>query len=188
MQRISRRKLSILKAKKLQLLYEQASHAQPLFDDETQNIFTSVIDNPGLIENIEPEKLDLLWWFLNTILFPFFLSCLATSFMENRETITNYFAGAKDPEAIKDLASKAIIDIETGDWAVVTTSRLNFREGPLLTAPVLHQLELGETIEIIDDMGRDWLYVRMMRDDELESGWIHRDYIVLIKSNPKTTD
>lgn len=188
MQRARRRQLAHLKAEKLQLLYEQAKNAQPLFDDETQSMFTSIIDNPDLIDSIQPEKLDLLWWFLNTILFPFLLSCLATSFMENREAISNYFSEAKDSEAIKDLASKANIDIETGSWAVVTTNKLNFREGPVLTAKVLHQLKLGEIVEIIDDMGSSWLYVRIMRDNELKTGWIHRHYVVLIKSNRKEID
>jgi len=181
LQRKRRRQFSLFKANEFQELYEKASKENSLFDAESEDSFSSIIQNPDLIDKLSPEKLDLFWWFLNTLFFPFLISCIATTFMENRELIASYFVNVYETEEIKDIASKVILDIKVGDWAIVTAKNLNFREGPTLTAPIIRQLEIGETIEVIDDMGNDWLYVRSMKDDVLYSGWVFRRYVVFIK-------
>lgn len=180
-QRKRRRMLAILKSKKRTLFDQKA--ANELFDADTEELVKAVIEKPDLIKSLDEDKLNLLWAFLKFFFMPLLVGAILLVFQKNYEQISAHFTGADDAESIKLIAEKGTLRSTNGNWAIVIAKNLNFREGPLLSAPIVSSLELGEPIEIIDDMGRDWLYVRAMVDDELDTGWIHRDYVVSIKSN-----
>ncbi|WP_411028094.1 MULTISPECIES: SH3 domain-containing protein [unclassified Shewanella] len=93
---------------------------------------------------------------------PLLVGAILIVFQQNYEHITSYLSEAKDVESLKTLVKNGTILTISGNWAVVTTNSLNFRKEAGFSSTILANLKLGEPVEVIDDMGQDWLYVRAM--------------------------
>lgn len=181
-----RRMLALLKARDSQKL--KTSAANDFFDKDTEELVQSVLEQPALIETLDEDRLNLLWAFLKYFFMPLLVGAILIVFQQNYEYITAHLSEAKDVESLKTLVKNGTILTISGNWAVVTTNSLNFRKEAGLSSTILANLKLGEPVEVIDDMGQDWLYVRAMIDDELKSGWIHKDYVVSIKPSPRKSN
>lgn len=177
--RKKRRILALIKAKNNHNF--EADAANDLFSESTKELVQSVLDKPELVENLDEERLNILWEFLKYFFMPLLVGTILIIFQQNYDHILSYIKGVNDIETLRSLAMNGRIVTTSGEWAIVTATNLNFRSGPTLSATILAKLKRGEPIEIIDNMDATWLYVRAMIDDELRSGWVCRKYIVIVK-------
>lgn len=74
-----------------------------------------------------------------------------------------------------DPAAAPIIAPDLLDLRLVSGTRVNLREGPATTYPVVTQLLKGDEVEVLDDTGDGWVRLRVLANDE--TGWMSDDFL-----------
>ncbi|CUH79060.1 SH3 domain protein [Tritonibacter multivorans] len=69
------------------------------------------------------------------------------------------------PEAVENTPQEVAMDIRT-----VRASRVNMRQGPNTTYPILNRLLAGDKVEILRDEGAGWAMLRVSKTGQV--GWI----------------
>ncbi len=72
---------------------------------------------------------------------------------------------ASDPEPVP-----VAIVVAPADIREITATRVNMRDGPGTTYPILARLSLGHEVEVLGDSGNGWLRLRTL--PEQQAGWI----------------
>lgn len=126
--------------------------------------------------NLSDKALDTILWLLKNFFLPFFVSCIATVYMEQSDFVRELFSKASTSREIKSEVRKQTFGNTQKNLRVIIGDNLNFREGPAKKHNTLGLLNIGDVVEVIDSTHNSWLYVRVVIDDEVLTGWIYRRY------------
>ncbi len=75
------------------------------------------------------------------------------------------------PEPVAIVATPVVTPVVTpADIREITATRVNMRDGPGTTYPILTRLTLGHEVEILDAPGNGWLRLRTLPEQRI--GWI----------------
>jgi uncharacterized protein YraI len=80
-------------------------------------------------------------------------------------------AGLTSAEPAPEPAPEPVtVAVAPADIREITATRVNMRDGPGTTHPILARLSLGHEVEVLGDSGNGWLRLRTL--PEQQSGWI----------------
>ncbi|MCS0334417.1 SH3 domain-containing protein [Vibrio diabolicus] len=96
--------------------------------------------------------------------------------MEQSDFVRDFFSAFSTDREIKSEIRKQTFDNNKKNLRVIIGNNLNLREGPAQKNNSLGLLHLGDVIEVLDSTNRSWLYVRVVVDEEVLTGWIFRRY------------
>lgn len=75
--------------------------------------------------------------------------------------------------------STTVPDYNDKNWYKVTTSTLNLRESPNLTAKIIAALSKNDVIPALDDSNSDWIKTQKL---DGSTGWCSRDYLAQVST------
>lgn len=65
--------------------------------------------------------------------------------------------------------------MQPADIRTISGTRVNMRQGPGTTYPVITRMQLGDKVEVLSDPGNGWLRLRDMRD--MQIGWVAKSLV-----------
>ncbi|MEZ8711011.1 SH3 domain-containing protein [Vibrio alginolyticus] len=127
-------------------------------------------------DSLSDKALNTIIWLLKNFFLPLLVSCIATAYMEQSDFVRDFFSAFSTDREIKSEIRKQTFDNNKKNLRVIIGNNLNLREGPAQKNNSLGLLHLGDVIEVLDSTNRSWLYVRVVVDEEVLTGWIFRRY------------
>lgn len=145
-------------------------------DSDVRNELEQTIFQGKSVDSLSEKALNTIIWLLKNFFLPFFVSCIATAYMERADLIRDYFSNVSSSREIKSEIRKQTFGNDTKTLRVIIGNNLNLREGPAKKHTSFGTLHLGDVVEVIDNTDKSWIYVRVVLDDEVLTGWVFRRY------------
>lgn len=83
--------------------------------------------------------------------------------------------GARAPTDPQAEPQAQVTPMRQADIRSISGTRVNMRQGPGTTYPVMARMQLGDKVEVLSDPGNGWLRLRDMSD--MRIGWIAKSLV-----------